>query len=251
MRASATVTGEDPEPQPLDLDQDVNYDDWKAQEVEATSMIRLSFFPKVRHIIKGIRRPREMWNTHQMMLDTAGSYIGRQHILCQFQACWPKEDEPLKVNFTKLSNCRMQLDHTDDAITDWDFRMQIFTSLPSQYVMILIILKHRRLIHTPKEAMHDLLEEETTASLTKELEDASTGAALFSQCGGSVSRGWGWGHGRGGCGERSGRSWHGGSSGPGDSHASKCTYCKHWQPYYRCMEKAETRSGGRKQWWVH
>jgi hypothetical protein len=44
--------------------------------------------------------------------------------------------------------------------------------------MILMILKHRRPLPTPEEAMHDLREEETTASLTKELGDASTGAAL-------------------------------------------------------------------------
>jgi hypothetical protein len=46
--------------------------------------------------------------------------------------------------------------------------------------MILMVLKHRRPLPTPEEAMHDLLEEETTASHTKELGDASTGAARFS-----------------------------------------------------------------------
>jgi hypothetical protein len=72
-----------------------------------------------------------MWNVLQTSLDTAGSYIGRQDILRQFHACQPKEDEPLKTYFTKLSNYRIQLDHTDDAITDRDFRTQLFTSLPS------------------------------------------------------------------------------------------------------------------------
>jgi hypothetical protein len=42
MRAYAIVTGEDPEPQPLDFDHDDNYDDWKAKEAEAASIIRLS-----------------------------------------------------------------------------------------------------------------------------------------------------------------------------------------------------------------
>jgi hypothetical protein len=32
MRAYAIVSGEHPEPQPLDFDQDDNYDDWKAKE---------------------------------------------------------------------------------------------------------------------------------------------------------------------------------------------------------------------------
>jgi hypothetical protein len=78
--------------------------------------------------------------------------------------------------------------------------------------MILMVLKHRRPLPTPEEAMHNLLEEETTASLTKELRDACMEATLVSQRGGYC-----------GCGGLSGR---GGCSGTGDSHESKCTYCK-------------------------
>jgi len=189
MRAYAIVTRDDPEPQPLDFDHDDNYDDWKAVEAEAASMIRLSCYPEEQRIVKGMRNPLEMWNTLETSLDTAGSYIGRQDIFRQFRACRPREDEPLKAYFTKLSNYRTQLDHTDDAISDRDFRTQIFTSLPSQYAMILMVLKHRRPLRTPEEAMHDLLEEETTTGLTKELGDASTGAALFSQRGGYHRRG--------------------------------------------------------------
>jgi hypothetical protein len=184
MRAYAIVTGDDPEPQPLDFDHDDNYDDWKAKEAEAASKIRLSCSIEVRRIIKGMRNPLEMWNTVHTLLDTTRSYIGRQDILRQFRACQPQEKELLKTYFTKVSNYRIQLDHADDAITDRDFCKQIFTSLPSQYAMILIILKNRRPLPTPEDAMHDLLEEETAASLTNELGDASTWAALFSQRGG-------------------------------------------------------------------
>ena len=220
MRAHAIVTGEDPEPQPLDFNHDDNHDDGKAKEAEAVSIIRLSCSPEVWRIVKGIRNSHEMWDTLETSLNTAGSYIGRQDILRQFRACRPKEDEPLKTYFTKLSNYCKQLDHTDDAVTDRDFCTQIFTSLPSQYAMISMVLKHRRPLPTPEEAMHNLLEEETTASLTKQLGDASTGAALFTQPGGYRGRGHGGRGGRGGCGG------HGGSSGTRDSHESKCTYCK-------------------------
>jgi hypothetical protein len=191
MRAYAIVTGDNPEPQPLDFEHDDNNDDWKAKEAEAASMITLSCSPEVRRIVKGMRNPLEMWNTLQTSLDTTGSYIGKQDILCQFCACRPKEDEPLKTYFTKLSNYRIQLDHTDDAITDRDFRTQIFTSLPSQYAMILMVLKHRRPLPTPEEAMHDLLEEVTTASLTKELGNPSRVAAHVSRRGGYHGRGCG------------------------------------------------------------
>jgi hypothetical protein len=118
MRAYAIVTGNDPEPQTLDFEHNDNYDDWKAKQAEAASMIRLSCSPEVRRIVKGMRNPLEMWNTVHTGLDTTGPYIGTQDILRQFRACRPKEVELLKVYFTKLSNYRIQLDHTDDAITD-------------------------------------------------------------------------------------------------------------------------------------
>ena len=183
MRSYAIITGDDPELHSLNLDHDDNYDYSKAKEAEATSIIRLSCSPDAWRIVKGIRNPHKMWNVLESSLDTGGSYIGRQDILRQFHACRPKEDESLKTYFTKLSNYRKQLGHTDDAITDRDFRTQILTSLPSQYAMILLILTHRRPLPTPQEAMHDILEEQNTASLTKELGDASTGAALFSELG--------------------------------------------------------------------
>jgi len=86
MRAYAIVAGDDPEPQLLDLDHDDIYDDWKAKEAEATSIITLPCSHEVRHSVKGIRNPHEMWNVLETSLDTAGSYIGRQDILCQFRA---------------------------------------------------------------------------------------------------------------------------------------------------------------------
>jgi len=145
----------------------------------------------------------------------ARSCIGRQDIHGQFHACRHKEDEPLKAYFTKLSNYRIPLDHTGNPITDRDCCSQIFTSLPSKYGMILMVLKNRRPLPTPEEVMHDLSEEQTTASGIKELGEASTGAAHLSQHGGYH------GCGRGGCGGRGG---HGGSGGIWDSHESKCTY---------------------------
>ncbi|KAF8253310.1 hypothetical protein K440DRAFT_642282 [Wilcoxina mikolae CBS 423.85] len=137
MRVYGIISGDDSELQPLDID----YDGWKAKEVQ------------VRHSIKGITNPYEMWNMQETSLDPAGLYSGRQDILRHFHACRPKEDEPLKAYFTRLSNYCTQLDNIDDAITDCDFRTQIFTSLPSQYVMILMVLKQRRSLPTPEEAM--------------------------------------------------------------------------------------------------
>jgi len=81
-----------------------------------------------------------MWNTVESSLETTGYYMSRQDILRQFCACRPTEEEPTKTYFTKLSNYRIQLVQTDDAVTDQDFRTEIFTSLPYQYAMILMVL---------------------------------------------------------------------------------------------------------------
>jgi len=102
MRAYKIVTREDSELQPLEFDNDANYDDWKAKEVEAASIIRLSYYPEVRCIIKGIRNPHERWNTLKTSLDTAGLYIRRQDNVCQFRAWRPKEDETIKYTSPSL-----------------------------------------------------------------------------------------------------------------------------------------------------
>ena len=122
-------------------------------------------------------------------LDTTGSHIGRQDILLHFCACRSKEDEPLKAYFTRLSHYHTQLNNIDNAITDCNFCTQIFTSLPSQYVMILMVLKHRRPLPKAEEAMHNLLEEEISTGFTKELRNASLWAALPTQHGGYHGQG--------------------------------------------------------------
>jgi len=183
-----------------------------------------------------------MWNVLEINLVTAGSYFGREDILCQLRAGRPKDDDPLKANFTNLSNYRLQLDHTDNTISDHNFRTQLFTSLPSKYAVILMVLKHRKPLPTPEEAVHDLLEEKTTASHTKELRDASRWAVLLSQRGSYP------GCGHGGCGGPngpSGRGGHGGSGGAGDRHESKCIYCQmdsHTPD--ACREHIRTQEGG-------
>jgi len=84
-------------------------------------------------------------------------------------------------------------------------------------------LTDRSHLPTPKQAMNDLLDEGTTASCTKELGDASTGATLFTQHGGYPGHGCVGLCGRIGCCRHRG---HSGSSRTRDSHESKRTYHK-------------------------
>lgn len=118
IRAYAIITGDNPEPQRLDFDPDDNDDDWRANEAEAVSIMKLFCSPKVHRIMKGIRYPLEMWTMLEPSLHTTGSYIGRRVVLHKFRACRSKEDEPLKPYSTKLSDYCIQLDHTEDTITD-------------------------------------------------------------------------------------------------------------------------------------
>jgi len=90
--------------------------------------------------------------------------------------------------------------------------------------MMVMVLNRRRPLCTPEDAIHHLLKEETTASLTKGLRDAFMGATILSQRGGYCGGGQGSGCG-GDCGG-GGHGGHGGSGGTGDSHESMCTYCK-------------------------
>jgi hypothetical protein len=220
IRVDTMVAGDDPDVEPLAFDFDNNCDDWKAEETQAASMIRLSHSPEVQQMVQGMRKPHELWNILQTSQDRARSYIGREDILCHFQPCRPNDDKLLKAYITRLSNYRKQSHHTDDAITDRDYCTQIFTSLPSQYAMILMVLRYRRPLPKPQEAMHDHLEEETTSAITKEHGDASTWAALFSPGG----RYYGQGRGRRyGCGAHGGSGGHVESGGSGDSHECMCT----------------------------
>jgi hypothetical protein len=43
-----------------------------------------------------------MRNELETILDTAGSYIGREDIPCQFHTCLPTEDEQRNAYFIKL-----------------------------------------------------------------------------------------------------------------------------------------------------
>jgi len=104
MGAYTIISGDDPKLQPLDFDHDDNYDHWKDEKAEASSMIRLSCTPEVRCIVKGMRNPHEMWNTIETSLDSTRSYIGRQDILRQFRSCQHKVDKPLNTYFTTLGN---------------------------------------------------------------------------------------------------------------------------------------------------
>lgn len=105
-----------------------------------------------------------------------------------------------------------------------------------------MVLKYQRLLPTPEDTMHDLVEEDTTAILAKELGDVSPRKAYLSWCDGNHGRGRCESHGHSGQGERSG---HGGSNVTGVSHESKCTYCNIVSHTTNiCRKQKRTNEGG-------
>ncbi|KAF8241413.1 hypothetical protein K440DRAFT_680347 [Wilcoxina mikolae CBS 423.85] len=72
MRAYTIVTGEEPEPQALNID----YTNWKAQEAQAATSILLSCSLDVRTYLKGMRIPQTIWHTLQKYLDNTTTVIG-------------------------------------------------------------------------------------------------------------------------------------------------------------------------------
>lgn len=174
MTINGVVTGGNLEPQALKFDYDDNYDKWMGKAPTAAPIVILSSSPEVQRIIKRIRNPHEIWNMLETNLDPTGSFIGKQDILHHFRACQPQHDEPLEAYITKGSKSHRPLDNPDNAITNRNFCRPIFTALPSQYAMLLMVLKHTRLLPTAEEAIYDHLDEELKTGLTNELGDASS-----------------------------------------------------------------------------
>jgi len=79
--------------------------DGKAMEAITASKKTLSVFPRVWHWIWGITECHEMKNLLRPTLSTAQFHINQQDVFQIFHACWQREDNPLKVYFTKLCNC--------------------------------------------------------------------------------------------------------------------------------------------------
>ncbi|KAF8253564.1 hypothetical protein K440DRAFT_641841 [Wilcoxina mikolae CBS 423.85] len=126
------ITEEEPEPQILDID----YTNWKAQEVQATTSILLSCSLDVRTYLKGVRSPQTMWHTLQERPDNTTTIIGRTILLHKFHTTRPQKDQQLQVYFNKLRDFRHQLAGSTEAISDDELCTHVYTTMPSQYAIM-------------------------------------------------------------------------------------------------------------------
>jgi hypothetical protein len=154
-----------------------------------------------------------MWEALRDLLDNASTKLGHTQVLRKFTAPRPSPDETVTQYFTKLIAFRKKFIGTTENITDDDKKTHIFTTLCKSYETTIQILEQRIPAPTAQHCMDAIGEFTEQMTVTHEIGEASTGAALYSRggnCGGS--RG-GQGGGRGG-GRGKGRQKH------------KCTYCK-------------------------
>jgi hypothetical protein len=101
-------------------------------------MIGLPCSPMVSSVVKEMRKLCEMSNSIEITLHTTESDIGRQDLTLQFCAFQPTGDTQHIADLTKLNKYRIQLEHTEDAITDQDVWTDIFILLPVQYLKIIM-----------------------------------------------------------------------------------------------------------------
>jgi len=217
MDAYDIVTGEEPEPPPIDID----HHEWKIRAAKAKTTIHLSCSPAIQFLLKGLRSPGVMWTTLQVRLEDTGTHVGRTTIQRKFRSCRLQKDQTLIEYFTLLRDYRLQFIGTPQDISDDEMRTHIYNNLPEQYSTMIKILEHQIPLPTVEEAMDALRRDEQAASLKKEIGDEATGSALFSRRY----------RGRGGYGERGhyrARRNYGENKG-GDRNDDKeytCTHCK-------------------------
>jgi hypothetical protein len=168
--------------------------------------------------IDDIDDPAEMWETLQSRLDNAASQVGRTQILRKFATARLSCDKKITQYLTRQIAIRKKLIVTPEQISEETMKTHIFTTLSNEFEMTIKILE--RLIPPPtaREAMDALKEAGERTALTKEIGDAATGSALYTQHGGYRGRGRGQGHGGYRRGIRRG--------GHRRNMTYKCTYCK-------------------------
>jgi len=146
------VTGEVPEPPPIDID----YHEWKIQAAKAKTTIHLSCSPAIQFLLKGLRSPGAMWTTLLARLENTATHVGRTNIQCKFRACRLQKDQTLREYFTQLRDYRHQLIGSPQDISDDEMCTHIYNNLPEQYSTMIKLLENQIPLPTVEESMDAL-----------------------------------------------------------------------------------------------
>ena len=212
------VTGIEPLPVGQGVALRPQQQNWHERANDAMALIYTGCSDDLLPWIDDIDDPVEMWETLQSRLDNAASQVGRTQILCKFTAARLSSDEKITQYFTRLIAIRKKLIGTPEQISEETIKTYIFTTLSNEFEMTIKILEWQIPPPTAQEAMDALKEDAEQTTLTKEIGNAATGSALYTQHSGYRGRGCGQGRGGSGRGIRRG--------GDGRNTTYKCTYCK-------------------------
>jgi len=138
MDAFDIVTGEEPEPPPIDID----YHEWKIRAGKAKTTMHLSCSPAIQLLPKGLGSPGAMWTSLQASMGNSGTHVGRPTIQRKSHACRLQKYQTLREYFTLVRDYHLQLISTPQDISNNEMRTHIYNNLPEQYSTMIKILEH-------------------------------------------------------------------------------------------------------------
>jgi hypothetical protein len=162
------------------------YNDYMTRRDQASAIISGSCCNKVQVYVEEIDDPAEMWTVLATRMDAAGTVVGRMTLRRKFHALRPVAGEPINTYFSRLMEVKNQLIGTAEAICDAEFKTHVYTSLPSMFAVIVIILQSRADTTIP-QILEALKEHEQNQAMTV-TPDAVSEALYTQQAGRSSSQ---------------------------------------------------------------
>jgi hypothetical protein len=156
---------------------------WHNRANKALAQIHLKYCDELLPLIDDIDHPVGMWEALRDRLDNASMKLGRTQVLRKFTACRPSPDETVTQYFTKLITFRKRQIGTTEHITDDAMKTHIFTTQSNSYETTIQIVEQRIPTPTAQQCMDTIHEYCEQTTLTKEIGDGSTRAALYSRVG--------------------------------------------------------------------
>ena len=183
--------------------------DYTKRSFRAMQIIHNSVSAELRPHISELRNPGKMWDSLEHRCSSTFTPMERMGLKIQLRNLVRSPGAPIRDYFAQLTDIRNRLARTPQAITDDDFKVQLYSSLPPEFDTTCTYQQNLP-YNTPIETIMDNIKRDETMRSLRNKPAAST-EALFSKSSSSSFRG----RGRG----RGGR--HNGNTG------KWCTHCQH------------------------
>jgi len=154
------------------------YDSYTTRRDQASAIISGSCCNEVQIQIEEIDDPTIMWTTIARKMDVTSTVVGRMTLLQKFHTLRFIEGEPISTYFSRLKEVKNQLDGTAEVISDAEFKNHLFTTLPTMFDGIVIILQARA-DATLQEVQNALKEHEQNQAMVVKPDAVSD--ALYTQ----------------------------------------------------------------------